>query len=496
VAPQQSDLMIAKSVSDATPNVGDTITYTVTVTNAGPDDATGVQVTDQLPAGLSFVSATPSQGIYSNVTGVWMVGTVATAVAPTLQIQAMVVSANASTNTATISHSDQFDPDPTNNSGSSTVTPQQSDLALTKTVNDPTPNVGDTVTFTVTLTNKGPDDATNVSVTDALPAGLTLVSSTPSQGSYTGGVWTVGTVSPSSLAPTLIITARVVSPNASTNTAMISHSDQFDPDPGNNNGSSTVTPQQSDLALTKTVNNATPEVGDTITFTITLTNIGPDAATNVTVSDGLPAGLSVVSAAPSQGTYAAGVWTVGTVNPKAVLTLEVTARVVSGNPVTNTARISHSDQFDPDTSNNQATVTETPLKADLSLTKMVNKPQVMFGANVTYTFVIHNLGPNTATGVTVTDPFPGGLVFVSSAPSQGTYNPARGIWTVGTLASGASATLRVTVRVMAMGTIVNMARVSALEFDPVLANNVASATVVGLNPAAMISKRSFLASAF
>jgi uncharacterized repeat protein (TIGR01451 family) len=410
-----------------------------------------------------------------------------------LQIQAMVVSANASTNTATISHSDQFDPDPGNNNGSSTVTPQQSDLALTKTVNDPTPNVGDKVTFTVTLTNKGPDDATNVSVADALPPGLTLVSSAPSQGTYTGGVWTVGTVSPS-VAPILTITARVVSPNASTNLATISHSDQFDPDTGNNSGSSTVTPQQADLALNKTVNNATPNVGDTITFTVTLTNIGPDAATNVTVADGLPAGLTLIHAAPSQGTYAAGVWTVGTVNPKAVLTLELTARVVSGNPVTNTAKITHADQFDPVLSNNQATATETPLKANLSLTKTVNHSQVMFGTNVTYTFTIHNLGPNTATGVTVTDPFPGGLVFVSDTPSQGTYNPARGIWTVGTLASGASATLRVTVRVMAIGTIVNTARVRALEFDPVLANNVASATVIGLNPAPMMSKRSFLAS--
>src|SRR6516225_12384921 len=73
---------------------------------------------------------------------------------------------------------------------------QSADLALTKTVDMPTPNVGTTVTFTVTLTNSGPDPATNVTVQDLLPAGLTFVSSTPSQGTYnnTSGVWTIGTV--------------------------------------------------------------------------------------------------------------------------------------------------------------------------------------------------------------------------------------------------------------------------------------------------------------
>ena len=123
-------------MSDPTPNVGDVITFTVTLTNAGPDDATNVTLTDLLPAGLAFVSAVPSQGLYQSATGTWLVGTVAPGSPQTLTINARVVSPAAQTNTATISGSDQFDPNTGNNSGSATETPQQADLAVTKTVSD------------------------------------------------------------------------------------------------------------------------------------------------------------------------------------------------------------------------------------------------------------------------------------------------------------------------------------------------------------------------
>jgi uncharacterized repeat protein (TIGR01451 family) len=70
----------------------------------------------------------------------------------------------------------------------------EADLAVTKTVSNAFPNVGSIITFTVILTNNGPNPATNVVVNDLLPAGLTFVSATPSEGTYdsTSGMWTVG----------------------------------------------------------------------------------------------------------------------------------------------------------------------------------------------------------------------------------------------------------------------------------------------------------------
>src|SRR5262249_27651165 len=151
-------------------------------------------------------------------------------------------------------------------------------------------------------------------------------------------------------------------------TATVGHSDQFDPDAGNNSAAATETPQQADLAVAKTVSNPAPNVGDTITYTITLTDNGPDPATNVTLQDSLPAGVSFVSAVASLGSYnpVAGVWTVGTVSPGAPQTLTITGLVSSPNPQANSAAVSHADQFDPVTANNSDTASLDPQQADLA----------------------------------------------------------------------------------------------------------------------------------
>ncbi len=363
ITPQQADLALAKAVNNPTPNVGDTVTYTVTVRDDGPNNATGVTVQDLLPAGLTFLSAAPSQGSYNSGTGTWTVGTVSLSTAQTLAIQAIVASPTPSSNSATISHSDQFDPNTANNSASVAVTPQQADLALAKTVTNPAPNVGNTITYTVTLTDIGPNTATGVQVSDLLPAGVSFVGAVPSQGTYSSatGLWTAGTVT--TLAPaTLALSVTVISPSPVTNTVTISHSDQFDPVASNNSAGAGATAQQADLVLAKTVDNPTPNVGDTITYTVTLSDNGPNTATNAQVTDLLPSGLSFVSATPSQGAYnsTTGLWSVGTVATSSPQTLVIHALVVSPSPQTNTATISHSDQYDPVTANNSAGVVETP----------------------------------------------------------------------------------------------------------------------------------------
>ena len=118
--------------------------------------------------------------------------------------------------------------------------------------------------------------------------------------------------------------------------------------------------------------------------------------------------------------------------------------------------------------------------ADIRVTKTVSDPTPAVGTNVTFTVAAKNLGPNNATGVQVRDVVPAGVTFVSAIASQGSYSAGTGIWSIGSLANGATAKLRVTVTVNTTSRVTNTAvRVAGTptDFDP--ANNSATAHVTG-----------------
>jgi uncharacterized repeat protein (TIGR01451 family) len=110
----QADLAVTKGVSNATPAVGDTLVVIVTVTNHGPDTATGVFVADPLPAGLAFVSYAATQGAYDAASGVWFVGTLPVGATAVLWLTALVAVPGPLVNFASAG-ADQFDPDLSNN---------------------------------------------------------------------------------------------------------------------------------------------------------------------------------------------------------------------------------------------------------------------------------------------------------------------------------------------------------------------------------------------
>jgi uncharacterized repeat protein (TIGR01451 family) len=117
--------------------------------------------------------------------------------------------------------------------------------------------------------------------------------------------------------------------------------------------------------------------------------------------------------------------------------------------------------------------------ADIGVVKTVSNTHPKLGQNVVYTVVATNHGPNDATGVTVTDSLPHGLAYVSSTASAGTYDRSSGLWTIGALAVGASATLQITVQLKATGVIVNTATKSGeTQTDPTLSNDVSSVGLV------------------
>jgi large repetitive protein len=484
------DLELTKTADETTPGVGQQVAFTITVSNLGPHNATGVEVTDLLPEGLDFVSATPSQGTYDDETGLWIVGDIDSSASATLELIVTASGAGALVNTAEVTAADQPDlnstpgnNDPTENDQDSvTILVGAIDLELTKTADETAPGIGQQVTFTITVSNLGPNNATGVEVTDLLPEGLDFVSATPSQGTYDDetGLWIVGDID-SSASATLELIVTASGAGALVNTAEVTAADQPDLNstPGNNDpaendqDSVEIIVAAIDLELTKSADTTTPGLGESVTFTILVTNLGPSTATGVEVTDQLPAGLNFVSATFSQGTYDSetGVWVVGQIDSSGSATLQLVATVTQLETLVNTAEVTAADQpdlnstpgnNDPD-ENDQDSVTLTPAAIDLSLTKSASNTSPNLGEDITFTILVTNLGPHTATGVEVTDQLPEGLTFVAATPSQGTYDAATGIWLVGTIESDASATLTIVATVATVGTKVNTAEVTAAD---------------------------------
>ncbi len=119
-----------------------------------------------------------------------------------------------------------------------------------------------------------------------------------------------------------------------------------------------ITADPTDLGLTQTISNPTPNTGDQVTFTIIAENHGPNAATGASVTDLLPPGFSYVSSSASVGSYdnATGIWTIGSLTNAAAATLQITATMQAGGPHTNTATVTHNGS-DPVSGNNSASVT-------------------------------------------------------------------------------------------------------------------------------------------
>ena len=364
----EADLSMNKSVNNSTPAVGDDVIFTLQVSNSGPGSSSGFTVIDELPSGYTYVSHTGSGVTVSGNEITWVnSSTLNNGNNTSITVTATVLATGDYNNTATVT-GDEVDTDPSDDSESETITPSSADLSLTKTADDDTPGIAGDITFTLVATNEGPSAATNVVVTDVLPAGYTYSSN---DGGTTGTVmessgtvtWTIGNLA-NGASETLTITANVEATGPYANTASIS-GDQDDPDPSDDSDTTEPTPSlQTDLGIAKTVDNSTPNVGENVVFTLTATNSGPSNATNVVVTDVLPAGYTYVSnnggstgtVGESSGTVT---WTIGAMADGANETLTITATVNASGSYANTASIT-GDEDDPTATNNNSTNTPTP----------------------------------------------------------------------------------------------------------------------------------------
>jgi uncharacterized repeat protein (TIGR01451 family) len=250
--PPEIDVELTKDVTPAAVQVGDETTFTVSVLNRGPDPATGVVVTDTLPAGLTYVSHT-GDGAFDSDTFVWTIGDLAVDATASLEFVVTVDEVGTFTNVAEVTAHNEDDVDSTPGNGTdndeddwddATVIateepPQPIDIELTKIVDKPAPDftvaIDEVATFTVTVVNKGPADASGVVVTDTLPAGLNYVSHS-GDGSFdsTSLVWTIGDL-PVDGEANLVLVTKADDVGEYTNVAEVTAHNEVDVDstPGN-----------------------------------------------------------------------------------------------------------------------------------------------------------------------------------------------------------------------------------------------------------------------
>ncbi len=253
---------------------------------------------------------------------------------------------------------DGIDADLTNNSYTETTPLRVADVRIEKIDTVDPVFLDHDYSYTLTITNDGPDDASNIIVSDPLPTGV-------SYRSYSADTASCVFVDPeltctvASLANgiTEVITIDVTgdTPGDKLNTAMLTH-DQQDPDLDNNEDSEHTLVDPADLVLTKTADKTTATVGDIVTFTITVKNNGPDTATNVVVTDTLPSLFELQSTTLSQG-FCSGTTTItcpiGTMTNGQVVTIVMRTKVISAGKATNSVSATL-NEYDPDTTNSTA----------------------------------------------------------------------------------------------------------------------------------------------
>ena len=416
------EIIPGKSVDIENPNFGDTVTYTVTVTNNGIVDAKQVVVVDHLDKGLKYVSSS-NNGVYDEAshTVTWVVD-IAAGSSLDLTVTAVADEYGVLTNDVTVGDK------------RASVDVTVPEIIPTKDVNNTAPNFGDKVEYTITLSNNGVVDAKQVVVRDILDKGLKFVKAT---GEYTFDedsrtvTWIVDLAKGES--QTFYVTAVAEAYGVLTNDVTV----------GDNTASADVVVPE--INPDKTANITNPNFGDKVDYTVTVTNDGIGDANNVVIVDRLGEGLTFVSASdngvwdPVKRTVT---WIVDLAKGESKV-FSVIATVSGYGNVTNSLVVG----------NKTAGVNVTVPEIIPDKTANISNPN--FGDNVTYTVTVTNDGIGDAKDVVVRDVLGEGLKFVSATGEYTWDEDSRTVTWIVDLAKGESRTFYVNAIVSGYGNVTN-----------------------------------------
>ena len=514
-AATQADLALS-TAGDPNPVIaGNSITYTQTITDNGPAAATGASFTEATPPNTTFESVLAPSGWTCTNPAVGSTGTIncidgSSLASGTSANIVVVVNVPAATTAGTITTTSTVsattsDPNSANNTTTTSVyASNRCDLAVTD-AGTPSPVLaGNNITYTQVVTNNGPSNCSTGKVTEATPTNTTFVSvAVVTTG---GGTWTCPNTAPISCTnpsvppgSTGTITA-VYKVNAGTaagtiiaDTVTVSSATN-ETNPSNNTATVNIavtSGTQADLSATNAGSPNPVTAGSNITYTQTVTNSGPATAAAPKLVETLPTGTTAVSLTGPAGwtcTLATLTCTDGstmaanTTTTAFTFVVSVPSTVASGTALTETDTVS-STTSDSNSGNNASSVTTyVSTSADLSVTDTPAPVPVRAGNNITYTQVVTNAGPSTATSVSLTETLPANTTVVSlTGPAGWTCTVATRTCTDPSLAPG-TATISYVVTVTAgtaAGTAISeTANVTSSITDPNTANNTATANDV------------------
>jgi uncharacterized repeat protein (TIGR01451 family) len=490
------NLVLSGSYSPVPVVSGGQVTYSLVVTNKGEIPADNVMLTNQLPAGVIFVSASVSKGFVGLTMGssqVANLGMIAPGGSATMTI---VGQTNANTPIGTIVDtasvtSQEADPTPTDESiAINTTVVTSADMKVQISAGVSSVLAGSNLTYTITATNDGPQTAHNVSVSLPIVAGEAFVSTNSPGASFSGGqvLANLGDLA-AGVSATFQVVVQAVAAGSLSETATVS-SDSIDP-VATNNTSTVITQVQptADLQVALASSENPIVLGKDFQYSVVVTNAGPSDATGIVVTDTLPSGVAFVFAVSDQNvapSFSAGVVTLSLPTLKAgataTMTIELNPQAAPGSTLTDTASVAH-QEVDPDPTNDSALL-KTPVRglSDLGITAQCQQGSAYVGQNVSYILSITNQGPNDEPDAVVSWPIPSDASFVSANSPLGTgTTTTQGVVNIdlGPVGSGktVNATLVLTPLPGATGQFATTFSVQGANLDSISTNNTASATV-------------------
>lgn len=476
-------LDISKVANSTVIVAGENVGYTVTVTNYGPSVATNVVLKDIFNSKELLNLQYSLNGVdWFNYNGSVSLGDINAGADVTVYFRAKVNGSVRGDVLNIVNITTGVDDDRGNFTANETVNViANTTLTVIKDAEIKALNPGDTAHFVITVIAGGSSDSLNVNLEDILDAGLLDVKSATYR--INGGNLTnytqIISLENMHTGSKIVVDIYAAILNTTGQDIFNCVNVTSDEHPEGNTSNTTIHVNIADLEIIKIVNNATPNYGDEITYTITVRNNGPDNSTNVKVFEVLADNFKFISANASKGYYnlTNGIWVVGNLTNNETAKLVITVKIIKTGFIQNNVSVNGTG-FDPNVTNNNATVNITvPQTADLSVVKIVNVDRVSVGNRITYTIVVKNNGPDTALDVYAVDKLSDDLKFVSYKASVGVYDPATGIWTIGNLTNKSNATLEITCIVLKTGVISNEVFVNGSTVDLNMTNNYGNVSV-------------------